>query len=229
MGADATSRGGQRERRAYTPRTVGSVTQELVHYGLALLFLLVAVESAGVPLPGETALITAALLAQPNQDHHFSIVAVIAVAALAAIVGDNVGYVLGRYGGRTLLERWGPIARYADRSLPPAERFFARHGGKSVFFGRFVAVLRVTVAWLAGITHMPWWRFFLYNAAGGILWATSVGLLAYWAGKTVADAVSRYGLYAVVALAVLVVVAFFARRWWRRRHPAEVAPTDLEA
>jgi membrane protein DedA with SNARE-associated domain len=199
------------------------VTQELVHYGLALLFLLVAVESAGVPLPGETALIAAALLAQPSQAHHFSIVAVIAVAAIAAIVGDNVGYALGRYGGRELLERWGPIARYAERTLPPAERYFARHGGKSVFFGRFIAVLRVTVAWLAGITRMQWWRFFAYNAAGGILWATSIGLLAYYVGRAAADAVSTYGLYAAVVLAVLGLVAFFAHRWWRRRREAETA------
>ena len=204
-----------------------AVSQELVHYGLALLFLLVAVESSGVPLPGETALIAAALLSQPSSAHHFSIVAVIAVAAVAAIVGDNVGYVLGRYGGRRLLERWGPISRYADRTLPPAERYFARHGGKSVFFGRFIAVLRVTVAWLAGITHMPWWRFFLYNAAGGILWATSIGLLAYWAGKTAADAVSTYGLYAVVVIAVLALVAFFGHRRWRRRREAiEPAPDE---
>ena len=205
-----------------------AVSHELVHYGLALLFLLVAVESSGVPLPGETALIAAALLSQPSSQHHFSIVAVIAVAALAAIVGDNVGYALGRYGGRTLLERWGPIARYADRTLPPAERYFERHGGKSVFFGRFIAVLRVTVAWLAGITHMPWWRFFLYNAAGGILWATSIGLLAYWAGKTAADAVSKYGLYALVVIAVLAVLLFFGlRRWRRRREAVEPAP-DLD-
>ena len=205
-----------------------AVSQELVHYGLALLFLLVAVESSGVPLPGETALIAAALLSQPSSNHHFSIVAVIAVAALAAIVGDNVGYALGRYRGRTLLERWGPIARYADRTLPPAERYFARHGGKSVFFGRFIAVLRVTVAWLAGITHMPWWRFFLYNAAGGILWATSIGLLAYWAGKTAADAVSKYGLYALVVIAVIAVVAFFGLRRWRRRREAVEAAPDLD-
>lgn len=196
------------------------MTQELVHYGLALLFLLVAVESAGVPLPGETALIAAALLSHPGQDHHFSIVAVIAVAAVAAIVGDNVGYALGRYGGRTLLERWGPVARYSDRALPPAERFFEKHGGKSVFLGRFVAVLRVTVAWLAGITHMPWWRFFLYNAAGGILWATSIGLLAYYAGKAAADAISSYGLYAVAAIAVLGIAVLVGRRRLRRR-PAE--------
>lgn len=199
------------------------MTQELVHYGLALLFLLVAVESAGVPLPGETALITAALLAQPSQAHHFSIVAVIAVAAVAAIVGDNVGYAAGRYGGRELLDRWGPIARYAQRSLPPAERYFARHGGKSVFFGRFIAVLRVTVAWLAGITRMQWWRFFAYNAAGGIVWATSIGLLAYYVGRAAADAISKYGLYAVVVLAVLVVAGFLGHRWWRRRRETETA------
>ncbi len=197
------------------------MSQELVHYGLALLFLLVAVESAGVPLPGETALIAAALLAQPSQKHHFSIVAVIVVAAVAAIVGDNVGYALGRFGGRELLDRWGPIARHAERSLPPAERYFARHGGKSVFFGRFIAVLRVTVAWLAGITRMQWWRFFLYNAAGGILWATTIGLLAYYLGRAAADAVSTYGLYAAVVLAVLGIVAFFVHRRWRRRRETE--------
>ncbi|HZO33575.1 MAG TPA: DedA family protein [Gaiellaceae bacterium] len=197
------------------------MTHELVHYGLALLFLLVAVESAGIPLPGETSLIIAAFLARPGTDNHFSIVAVIAVAATAAIVGDNVGYALGRYGGRRLLERWGPIKRYADRTLPPAERFFRRHGGKTVFFGRFIAVLRVAAAWVAGISHMQWWRFFLFNAAGGIVWSTSVGLLAYYAGKAAADAVSRYGLYAIVPLVVIVAAAFFVHRWWRHRAAEE--------
>ena len=197
------------------------MTHELVHYGLALLFLLVAVESAGIPLPGETSLIVAAFMAQPGQGSHFSIVAVIVVAATAAIVGDNVGYALGRFGGRRLLERWGPIKRYADRTLPPAEHFFKRHGGKTVFFGRFIAVLRVAAAWVAGISHMPWWRFFLFNAAGGIVWATSVGLLAYYAGKAAADAVSRYGLYAIVPLLVVVALAFFAHRWWRNRAAEE--------
>ena len=186
--------------------SVTHLVQDHQSWALVLLFVLVAIESAGIPLPGETALIASAVLASQGK---LDIVEVIVVAAAAAIVGDNVGYALGRYGGRTLLERWGPIARYADRTLPPAERYFARHGGKSVFFGRFIAVLRVTVAWLAGITHMPWWRFFLYNAAGGILWATSIGLLAYWAGKTAADAVSKYGLYALVVIAVIAVVAFF--------------------
>ena len=198
-----------------------SVNHELLRMGLALLFLLVAMESAGIPLPGETALIAAAFLARSNQGNHFSITAVIVVAAFAAIVGDNIGYCIGRFGGRSLIERWGPIKRYAERTLPPAEQFFRKHGGKTVFFARFVAVLRVTAAWLAGISHMPWWRFFLYNAAGGILWATGIGLLAYFLGKAAADAVGRYGLAAVGVLAVLGIVAFLVHRWWRHRAAQE--------
>jgi membrane protein DedA with SNARE-associated domain len=192
------------------------VTSLLLSYGLVMLFVLVSVESAGVPVPGETALIAAAILATPQQ-HHYSIVTVIAVAAFAAIIGDNIGYWIGRTGGRALLERFGPVRRYADRVLPPGERFFKKHGGKTVFIGRFVAVLRVTAAWLAGITHMPWWRFFLWNAAGGIVWATAVGLLAYYFGKAAADAVQTYGLYAVVAIVVVAALAFVVMRVVKKR------------
>ena len=192
------------------------MTHLLLSYGLFILFAAVAIESAGVPIPGETTLITAAFLATPSQ-HHYSLWSVIVVAASAAIVGDNVGYWLGREGGRALLERWGPLRRYAERTLPPAERFFAKHGAKAVFFGRFIAILRVTAAWLAGISHMPWWRFLIWNALGGILWATGVSLLAYEFGKAAADAVSRYGLYAVVALIALGLVAFLCLRFWKKR------------
>jgi membrane protein DedA with SNARE-associated domain len=189
------------------------VTQLLLDYGLVILFLLVAVESAGVPLPGETALITAAVLAH----HHYAIWWVIVVAAAAAIVGDNVGYWIGRLGGRKLVERWSVTRRYAERALPPSERFFARHGGKTVFLGRFVAFLRVTAAWLAGISHMRWWEFFLWNAAGGIVWATGTGLVAYWAGQAAAHAIAHYGLYAVGALVVLGIAFFLVLRLWRSR------------
>jgi len=192
------------------------VTQLLLDYGLVLLFAFVAIESAGVPIPGETALITAALFARPEH-HHWSLVSVIVVAAAAAIVGDNIGYLLGRYGGRSLINRWGFIRRYAEKALPPSERFFAKHGPKTVFFGRFIAVLRVTAAWLAGLSHMQWWRFFAWNAAGGIIWATGVSLLAYWAGKAVAEAVGKYGLYAVLVLLVLGGLGFFGVRYWRKR------------
>jgi membrane protein DedA with SNARE-associated domain len=190
------------------------VTHLLISYGLVLLFGLVAAESAGVPLPGETALIAAAILAAQG---HYSIVSVIVVAAAAAIIGDNIGYWIGRTGGRALLERWGPIRRYAEKVIPPGERFFRRHGGKTVFIGRFVAVLRVTAAWLAGITHMPWWRFFLWNAAGGIVWATGVSLLAYYFGKAAADAVQTYGIYALIAIVVVVVLGFVGMRLVKRR------------
>jgi membrane protein DedA with SNARE-associated domain len=190
------------------------VTDLLISYGLVLLFALIAAESAGVPLPGETALIAAAILAERG---HYSIVWVIVVAAAAAIIGDNIGYWIGRTGGRALLERWGPVRRYAERALPPGERFFARHGGKTVFIGRFVAVLRVTAAWLAGITHMPWWRFFLWNAAGGIVWATGVSLLAFYFGKAAADAVATYGVYALVVIVVGAVIAFVVMRLLKKR------------
>jgi membrane protein DedA with SNARE-associated domain len=192
------------------------VTHLLLSYGLILLFLVVAGESSGVPLPGETALIAAAILATPKQ-HHYNIAEVIAVAAAGAIVGDNIGYWLGRTGGRRLLERWGPIRRYAERALPPGERFFEKHGGKTVFFARFIAVLRVTAAWLAGITHMSWWRFFLWNAAGGIVWATGFGLLAYYFGQAAADAISRYGLYGVGVVVLAAAVGFVGLRFWHKR------------
>jgi membrane protein DedA with SNARE-associated domain len=190
------------------------VTDLLLSYGMLLLFAVVAAESAGVPLPGETALIAAAILAARG---HYSIVEVIAVAAAAAIIGDNVGYWVGRTGGRALLERWGPIRRYSQRALPPGERFFKKHGGKTVFIGRFVSVLRVTAAWLAGITHMPWWRFFLWNAAGGIIWATGVSLLAYYFGKAAADAVATYGVYALIAIVVVAAIVFVVMRVLKKR------------
>ncbi len=192
------------------------MTKLLIDYGLVLLFLFVAIESAGVPVPGETALVAAAVLARPEH-HAYSLTSVIVVGAAGAIVGDNVGYWLGRVGGRQLIRRVGFVRRYAERALPPSERFFKKHGGKTVFFARFVAVLRVTAAWLAGISRMRWWQFFAWNAAGGIVWATGISLLAYWAGKAVADAFGRYGLYAVGVVVVLILVGWFALRVWHKR------------
>ena len=197
------------------------MTQLILDYGLYLLFLLVAVESMGVPLPGETALITAGVLASQG---HYSIVAVIVVAATGAIVGDNVGYWIGRKGGRALLNRTPYVRDYFARVLPPSERFFRRHGAKAVFFGRFVSILRVTAAWLAGISHMPWWRFLFWNAAGGIVWATAFGLVAYYAGRAVAEAINKYGLYAGIALVVLIALAIpVVHRW--RKHMLEDNPS----
>jgi membrane protein DedA with SNARE-associated domain len=189
--------------------------QSLVRdYGLFILFVLVAMESAGIPLPGETALVAAGVLASHGD---LSIVAVITAAAVAAIIGDNVGYWVGRLGGRKLLQKSSLVDRHASRVLPWSERFFQRHGGKTVFLARFVAVLRVTAAWIAGISKMHWWQFFLWNAAGGIVWAVAVGLVAYYVGEAAAAAIGRYGLFAGASIFVLLVAGAFLFRFIRRR------------
>src|SRR5215831_5972997 len=148
-------------------------------------------ESFGIPLPGETALIVFGVLASQG---HYDIVTVIAIGALAAMIGDNLGYwVIGRWGGRALFTKLSVLERWAESVLPRVERLMQRHGGKTVFFGRFVAVLRFTAAWVAGLGRMPWWRFLFFNAAGAVVWATAVGLVAYYGGKAAADALARYG------------------------------------
>jgi len=190
------------------------VTKLILDHGLLILFVVVALESAGVPLPGETALIAAAVLASEG---HWSIAWVIGVAAGAAIVGDNGGYWAGRTGGRKLISRWRRLERWSHRVLPPSERFFRRHGAKTIFVARFFSVLRVTAAWLAGVGRMEWWRFLFWNAAGGICWATLVGLLSYYGGRAAADAVSHYGLLAGAAIVVLLVLAFGVFHFMKRR------------
>ena len=184
------------------------------HYGLAALFLIVMLESGGVPLPGETALVAAGVFASRGK---LDILAVVVVAAAAAIIGDNLGYWIGRTGGRGLLERSRLLSRWSDRVLPWAEEFFHRHGAKTIFIGRFFSVLRVTAAWMAGVSRMHWWRFFLWNAAGGICWAVLVGLVAYFAGEAVANAISHYGLIGGGALVALVLAGLVGFHFWRKR------------
>jgi membrane protein DedA with SNARE-associated domain len=195
------------------------VTDFFTSHGLPLLFGVVMLESFGIPLPGETVLIAFGVLASQG---HYSIVEVIAVAAAGAIVGDNLGYwLIGRLGGRRLFESWGPLRRYSERVLPTTERLMAKHGGKTVFFGRFITVLRFTAAWVAGIGRMRWGKFLFWNAAGGICWATLVGLVAYYAGGAAADAIERYGLYAAAVIAVVLLIVFFlshsGKKWLENR------------
>jgi membrane protein DedA with SNARE-associated domain len=185
------------------------------HHGLPLLFLVVMLESFGLPVPGETALILFGVLAAKGD---YDIAAVIAIAAAAAIVGDNLGYwVIGRWGGRALFRKNRHLERWSDKVIGRSERVMQRHGGKTVFFGRFVAILRFTAAWVAGLGRMPWWRFLFWNAAGGIAWAIAVGLVAYWGGKKLADAIAHYGLLGALAAAVLVVVGWVVMRRLERR------------
>jgi len=191
------------------------MTHVVTDHGLPLLFAVVMIESFGIPLPGETALIAFGVLAAEG---HYSIASVIAIAAAGAIVGDNLGYwLIGRLGGRALFRRWRWLNRYSDRVLPRAESLMERHGGKTVFFGRFVSILRYTVAWVAGLSRMRWWRFLFWNAAGGIAWATAVGLTAYYAGRAAADAIQRYGLYVGAGVVVVVIVGWLGVRYARGR------------
>jgi len=194
--------------------SITSYIDQHPHWALLLLFALVLLESFGVPLPGETALVACGVLASQGA---LSIAWVITTAAVAAILGDNLGYWTARKGGRSLLVRYSLSRRYVERYLPRGERFFARHGGKTVFVARFVAVLRVTAAWIAGLSRMHWWSFLAWNAAGGITWATLVGLIAYFLGSAAAKAIGTYGLIAAgVGIAIVVVGYFVVRRLERR-------------
>jgi membrane protein DedA with SNARE-associated domain len=153
--------------------------------GYPAVFLFIMIESSGIPFPGETMLLLAAFYSAIDQ--HLQIPLVIACAALGAIVGDNIGYLVGRTGGKALVERYGHYIFLKPEHLQRAERFFAKHGNKTVFFGRFVAVLRAWAAFLAGVNRMHWRTFLIYNAAGGILWATLFGLLGFYAGRIFHD------------------------------------------
>jgi len=191
------------------------VTHFFTQHGLPLLFVVVMLESFGIPLPGETALIVFGVLAARGD---YAIEWVILLAAVAAILGDNLGYwIIGRAGGRALFRRWRWLSRYAETVLPRVERIMQRHGGKTVFFGRFIAILRFTAAWVAGLGAMPWWRFLFWNAAGGICWAVTVGLVAFYGGKAAAHAIQRYGLFAAGGIAVLLVLGYIALHFGRER------------
>jgi membrane protein DedA with SNARE-associated domain len=181
--------------------------------GYAGLALLVGVESAGVPVPGETSLIAAAVLASQG---HLSLPLVIGVAAGAAIVGDNVGYLIGRRGGRWLLTRPGRWQRSRALLLERGEAFFVRHGAMAVFLGRFVPWLRITAAWLAGANRMRWPQFLFWNALGGVTWATSVGVAAYFLGKAAAAVLGAFGLVVLTLIVVGGIVVLLGRRVRRR-------------
>ncbi len=187
---------------------------DVSHVGYPLMFLLVMAESGGVPVPGETALIAGAVLASEGK---LKIELVILVVALAAIVGDNLGYLIGRKGGRWVLERPGRFHRQRLEVLAVGEPFFERHGPKAVFFGRFVLGLRVWASWLAGATRMPWHKFVFWNACGGICWATGVGLLAYFLGRSASNLVELFGLYGLLAFVLAVGGTLILRRRHRRR------------
>jgi membrane protein DedA with SNARE-associated domain len=188
-------------------------------YGAWIVGGAVAVESMGIPVPGETMLITAAVYAGTTGE--LNVAHLILAAIVGAIAGDNAGFWIGRTVGFRWVVRYRSRLRLTTRRLKLGQYLFLRHGGKVVFFGRFVAVLRVLAALLAGLNCMTWGRFLLFNALGGIVWAGAYGLGAYAFGQTLANALSSIGLVlGIVAAAAVVVGLVIARRFERRLEDA---------
>jgi membrane protein DedA with SNARE-associated domain len=202
----------------------------LATYGYLAVFIFVGIESIGVPVPGETMLVTAAVYA--GTTHRLSIFWVIAASAAGAIVGDNIGYAIGRTGGYRLLKRYGRYIRLEENRLRLGQYLFRKHGSKVVFFGRFVSVLRIFAAFLAGVNRMHWRRFLIFNAAGGIIWSTIYGVAAYLLGQQLLRLSGRVDLaLAIVGGAIIIAVIVFLRRNEARlqREADEAMPGPLKA
>jgi membrane protein DedA with SNARE-associated domain len=183
-----------------------SISHLLTSYGYFAVFALVALESLGIPLPGETMLIAAGTYA--GTSHNLSIWIIFVVAASAAIIGDNVGFVIGHEGGYRLIRRYGHLVRLDESKVKVARYLFDRHGGKVVFFGRFVSVLRTYAAFLAGTSRMRWPKFLVFNAFGGVLWAGIFAFVSYVAGKTLSR-VSGSVTLVLAGAALIAVVGVF--------------------
>jgi membrane-associated protein len=167
-----------------------------------LLPAIIGLESMGVPSPGETALVLAAILASQGK---LQIWLVILIGVASAIAGDNAGYLLGRRFGRELLVARGPLRQHRMRAIAAGERFFDRHGPKAVFLARWIALVRFIAAWLAGINKMRFRDFFFWNALGGVTWGITFGLVGYFGGHAAAHVLSEVGIAGAIVLGLLVV------------------------
>jgi membrane protein DedA with SNARE-associated domain len=181
-----------------------------------LLPAIIGLESMGVPSPGETALVAAAVLASQGK---LKIWLVIVIGVSSAIIGDNIGYLLGRRIGREVLEARGPLHRHRKRAIAAGDRFFERHGPKAVFFARWIALVRFAAAWLAGINRMPLKLFFFWNALGGITWGVTYGLVGYYGGHAATHVLATMGIIGAIVLGVIL-AAFLAYAWLRERRAA---------
>lgn len=189
----------------------GALGSLVGQYGYGILFLLVAIESLGIPLPGETALVTAAAVAATGR---LEIAWVFAIGAIAAIVGDNCAYWLGRTGGLQLVERYGHRVGLSDAKLTRVRAFYESHGSKTVLIGRFIAIMRSWAAILAGVMRMSYPRFIAFNAAGCVLWTSVFSTLGYLFGRNL-PLVERYIREIGIALAIAALAAlaiFIVRR-----------------
>jgi membrane protein DedA with SNARE-associated domain len=192
-------------------------------YGYWAVFALVGLESLGIPLPGETILITAGIYA--GHTHKMSVFAIFAVASAGAIIGDNVGFWIGDKGGYRLLRRYGHYVRVDEAKIKIGRYIFDRHGGKVVFFGRFVSVLRTYAAFLAGTNRMRWRRFLVFNAAGGIVWSAIYAFGSYGVGNTLRNVSGTVNIVlgAVAAVAIVTAILLVRRQAGRLTAVAETA------
>jgi membrane protein DedA with SNARE-associated domain len=198
------------------PGFLHTLASPLDHYGYLAVAGFILAEDFGVPLPGETILILAAVYAATGR---LSVVLVGVIAFVAAVVGDNIGFALGHFGGRPLLERFGRYVLLTKERLDRATAFFHRHGGKVVIVARFIEGLRQANGWLAGIARMPWLHFLGFNAVGAALWVavwTAIGYLSGGHIDTIYHHVTHYEAYFGAAIGALI-LAYVARRVWRRR------------
>lgn len=210
---------------------IGQDVQHLIAtYGYIVVVVFVGLESTGIPLPGETVLIAAAIYA--GSTAQLDITHVILAAATGAVIGDNLGFWIGHTYGFRLLLRYGGYLRIRQAEIKLGQYLFRLHGGKVVFFGRFVALLRTFAAVLAGTNRMPWVPFLICNMAGGVLWATVFGVAGYLLGENAHRLLGPIGMIGVALAAVATVVGFVALRRSRKRLEAEAEralPGPLEA
>jgi membrane protein DedA with SNARE-associated domain len=180
-----------------------------------LLPAIIGLESMGLPSPGETALVLAAVLASQGK---LDIRLVILIGVASAILGDNIGYLLGRHFGRDVVLKPGPFQAYRRRAVAYGDRFFERHGSKAVFLARWIALVRFAAAWLAGINRMPMRLFFFWNALGAISWGVTFALVGYFAGHAGAGVLAKVGVAGGIVLGLMVVglVVYLTVR--ERRH-----------
>ena len=198
------------------PGFLEALASPLEHYGLWAIFFLVLVEDFGIPVPGETVIIAASIYAGSGR---LNVVAVGVVAFFAAVFGDNIGYGIGRFGGRRLVDRWGKYVFLTPERLDKAEEFFDRQGAKIITIARFIEGLRQANGIIAGITKMHWLRFIAYNALGAALWVGTWVSIGYFAGQhinTIYSLITRYSLYVAIA-AVVVIVGLIVRHVMRKR------------
>jgi membrane protein DedA with SNARE-associated domain len=187
----------------------------IIHYGYAMVVVLVFAEGVGLPLPGETALITAAAFAA--QHNRLSITGVVIASVIGAAGGGLGGYWIGRTGGLSVLERHGRYIGVTKARIARARKFFTEHGPKAVFAARFIAILRMFAGLLAGVTHMRFWLFFLWNALGAIAWSLLFGTLGYLFGNNLPWLEKEIGRTSLVVLGVVIVIAIFFWHRHRRR------------